>query len=120
MNDLVEPLYAEPDVAQFYDFRGAARPDLAFCGKLAGNARSVLDLGCGTGELAALLSAGRRVVGVDPAAAMLDSRAPAQMEVRWTGSKAMHARSDLMSVSIWLLSRAIRFRSFSPKRISAL
>ncbi|WP_295807862.1 trans-aconitate 2-methyltransferase [uncultured Nitratireductor sp.] len=72
MNDLAEALYTDPAVAQFYDFRGAARPDLAFCRKLAGDCRSVLDLGCGTGELAALLAENRRVVGVDPAAAMLD------------------------------------------------
>ncbi|WP_051556210.1 class I SAM-dependent methyltransferase [Nitratireductor aquibiodomus] len=96
MNDLVEPLYAEPDVAQFYDFRGAARPDLAFCRKLAGNARSVLDLGCGTGELAALLSAGRRVVGVDPAAAMLDiaRTRPDGSTVDWIEGDARTIRLD--------------------------
>ncbi|WP_367717067.1 class I SAM-dependent methyltransferase [Nitratireductor sp. GISD-1A_MAKvit] len=96
MNDPTEPLYADPAVAQFYDFRGAARPDLAFCRKLAGNSASVLDLGCGTGELAALLSEGRRVVGVDPAAAMLDiaRTRPEGKIVDWIEGDARTLRLD--------------------------
>ncbi|MBN8245077.1 class I SAM-dependent methyltransferase [Nitratireductor aquimarinus] len=72
MSNLAETLYADPDVAQFYDYRGAARPDLAFCRKLASDAHSVLDLGCGTGELATQLADNHRFVGIDPAGAMLD------------------------------------------------
>jgi SAM-dependent methyltransferase len=56
----------------------------------------VLDLGCGTGELAAALAPGRRVVGVDPAAAMLDvarSR-PGGERVQWIEQDARTLRLD--------------------------
>ncbi|MEO1224122.1 MAG: class I SAM-dependent methyltransferase [Pseudomonadota bacterium] len=65
-------LYDDPELAQFYDARGAARPDFDYCRTLARDAASVLDLGCGTGELAASLAAGRAVTGIDPAGAMID------------------------------------------------
>ena len=39
---------------------------------MARNARSILDLGCGTGAFAARVAPGRHVVGADPAGAMLD------------------------------------------------
>lgn len=64
-------LYDDPDLAQFYDAAFRLRDDFAFCTRLAKDAVSVLDLGCGTGELAATLASGREVTGVDPAAAML-------------------------------------------------
>ena len=64
-------LYDDPELAQFYDSRGTARPDFDYCTRLARKAASVLDLGCGTGELAAGLTANRSITGVDPAGAML-------------------------------------------------
>lgn len=66
-------LYHDPELADFYDLENGweRSPDLAFCQALAAEAESVLDLGCGTGELAVALADGRRVVGVDPAPAML-------------------------------------------------
>jgi SAM-dependent methyltransferase len=63
-------LYDDPGLAQFYD-TARQRDDFAFCTALARTAGSVLDLGCGTGELAAALSDGRAVTGVDPADAMI-------------------------------------------------
>ena len=65
-------LYRDPDLAQFYDLENEWAADLDFCAALAADARAVLDLGCGTGLLAAALAEGRDVVGVDPAAAMLE------------------------------------------------
>ena len=65
-------LYGEPDLAQFYDLENEGGSDIDYCISLAANARSVLDLGCGTGQLGAALSEGRIVTGVDPAAAMLE------------------------------------------------
>jgi SAM-dependent methyltransferase len=68
-------LYHDPDTVRFYDLEnGGARPDFDFCVVMAAQARSVLDLGCGTGQLAVLLADGgrREVVGIDPAGAMLD------------------------------------------------
>lgn len=69
-------LYADKNLAQFYDGQNTGRADFAYCRKLAEGAPSVLDLGCGTGVLATQIalsgSAGRRIVGSDPAKAMLD------------------------------------------------
>ena len=52
-----DTLYQDPDLAQFYDLANAWGPDQDFCKDLARNADSVLDLGCGTGRLAADLAA---------------------------------------------------------------
>ena len=65
-------IYLDPDLAQFYDLAATSRADFDFCRKMAATAASVLDLGCGTGELAVSLAAGRDVCGIDPAAAMLE------------------------------------------------
>jgi SAM-dependent methyltransferase len=68
-----DQLYHDPQLADFYDLENHWGRDDDFCLFLAANASSVLDLGCGTGRLAsALASSGRIVVGVDPAAAMLN------------------------------------------------
>ncbi len=65
-------LFDDAALAGFYDLENGWGADLDFCSTLAADAGSVLDLGCGTGELAIALGGGRRVVGVDPATAMLD------------------------------------------------
>ncbi|HHU10484.1 MAG TPA: methyltransferase domain-containing protein [Intrasporangiaceae bacterium] len=67
--------FDHPLVAASYDIVDGPRDDLdlyrAIIDELG--AGSVLDVGCGTGELAiSLARAGLTVVGVDPAAAMLD------------------------------------------------
>ncbi|MFM2280827.1 MAG: hypothetical protein RLZZ444_3058 [Pseudomonadota bacterium] len=72
-----EAIYVDPTFASFYDLENGdaaegGRADFDYCRQMAEKAASVLDLGCGTGELAASISPGRRVVGVDPAAAMLE------------------------------------------------
>ncbi|BBK36948.1 methyltransferase [Allostella sp. ATCC 35155] len=80
-----DPLYRDPALAAFYDLENGWAADFEFCTQLAAAAGSVLDLGCGTGMLAAALAPGRRVVGVDPAAAMLDIARlrPGGNAVRW-------------------------------------
>lgn len=67
-------LYHDPALADFYDLENGwdRSEDFTFCRALAAGADSVLDLGCGTGELAVALSGDRMVVGVDPAPAMLE------------------------------------------------
>jgi SAM-dependent methyltransferase len=66
-----DALYHDAALADFYDLENGWAQDLEYCRTLAARAGSVLDLGCGTGELAVALSGGRQVTGVDPAGAML-------------------------------------------------
>ncbi len=88
-------LYGDPELAQFYDLvTDGLRLDFNYCLQLAEDAHSVLDLGCGTGALAARMADRRTVVGVDPAAAMLDiarSR-PGGQRVTWEEADARNVR----------------------------
>lgn len=68
-------LYDDPELVQFYDLENGWGPDFDFCARLASQARSLLDLGCGTGELAAGIAErfpDCAVTGADPAATMLE------------------------------------------------
>jgi SAM-dependent methyltransferase len=89
-------LYQDPDLAQFYDLRPGRRADFDYCLAMAAGVESVLDLGCGTGELTVELAAGRSVTGVDPAAAMLDlaRRQPGGDRVTWVEADARTVRLD--------------------------
>lgn len=91
-----ERLYHDPEMAQFYDLENRWAADFDYCSQLAGEAQSVLDLGCGTGQLAASLADRRTVVGVDPAAAMLDiaRRRPGGERVTWVEADARRLRLD--------------------------
>jgi len=82
-------VFDEPRLAEIYDDLDPDRSDLDAYLSIAEDhgARSVLDIGCGTGTFACLLArAGLEVVvGVDPAAAMLAvaRRKPGAGLVRW-------------------------------------
>lgn len=65
-------LYTDPKMAQFYDLENGWGVDFDFCQQMARASRSVLDLGCGTGELIAKLAPQQHAVGVDPAVAVLE------------------------------------------------
>lgn len=65
-------IYYDPEIAQFYDGSDRARPDFNFCRELAKDADAILDLGCGTGDLAISLATENSVVAIDPAAPMLE------------------------------------------------
>jgi SAM-dependent methyltransferase len=80
--------FSEPRLAALYDVFEGDRSDLDLYAGLVTElgARTVLDIGCGTGTLACLLAArGVQVVGLDPAAASLDvaRRKPHGERVRW-------------------------------------
>ena len=81
-------IFDEPRLAEVYDAFESERDDLDVYLAIARErgARSVVDIGCGTGTFACLLAAaGFEVVGADPAAAMLAvARRKAGAErVRW-------------------------------------
>lgn len=83
-----DALFADPRLARIYDLWEGDRVDLPHYLAIAVElgARSVLDVGCGTGNWACLLAErGFEVIGLDPAAASLDvARAkPGGQRVRW-------------------------------------
>jgi SAM-dependent methyltransferase len=83
-----DAIFEEPRLAAVYDPLDPDRSDLEAYAAMVTEfgARSVLDVGCGTGTLACLLAGrGIDVTGVDPAAASLDvARAkPGAAVVRW-------------------------------------
>lgn len=83
-----DELFANPRLVALYDILNGDREDLTVYADVVAEfgARSVIDLGCGTGTLAChLASEGLSVVGVDPAMASLDiARAkPAADRVQW-------------------------------------
>lgn len=100
-----DPLYDDTDLVSFYDLENGWGADFAFCARLAAEAKSVLDLGCGTGQLAVALAESCEVVGVDPAAAMLAvaRRRAGGDRVRWIEADArdldLGRRFDLVLLS---------------------
>ena len=83
---MVDLLFSEPTLAELYDAFCAGRPDFDFYLPLIMSAESVLDVGCGTGELLRLArEAGHkgRLCGLDPAEAMLQ-QARKRADVEWT------------------------------------
>jgi SAM-dependent methyltransferase len=85
---MADALFEEPRLARVYDPLDPDRDDLLVYVAIAAEfgARSVLDIGCGTGTFACLLAGrGVDVIGVDPAGASLEvARAkPGAERVRW-------------------------------------
>jgi SAM-dependent methyltransferase len=83
-----DPAFADPRLAALYDVFEGHRVDLDLYVSLVAEsgARSVLDVGCGTGTFACLLAGrGVQVVGLDPAAASLEVARgkPHAERVRW-------------------------------------
>jgi SAM-dependent methyltransferase len=88
-----DAIFADPRLARVYDPLDPDRSDLDVYAAIAAEfgARSVLDVGCGTGTFACLLAGrGLEVTGIDPAAASLEvARAkPGAGAVRWLHADA--------------------------------
>jgi ubiquinone/menaquinone biosynthesis C-methylase UbiE len=93
MSEMADLLFADPRLARIYDELEGARDDLDYYDAIAREfaARSVIDLGCGTGTFACRLALrGLTVTGIDPAAASLDvARTKLGAErVRWLHGQA--------------------------------
>jgi ubiquinone/menaquinone biosynthesis C-methylase UbiE len=90
-----DPIFGHPRLAAIYDFIDDDRRDLdayVDCVEELG-ARSVLDIGCGTGTFACRLAkSGKRVIGLDPARASLDvaRHKPGAEMVRWVHGNVAH------------------------------
>ncbi|NRQ13233.1 class I SAM-dependent methyltransferase [Ensifer sesbaniae] len=81
-----DKLYNDPKLVEFYDIENGWTADSEYLKSISAGRTSILDLGCGTGLLTSALAAtGKRVVGVDPAVAMLDVARlrPGGDRVRW-------------------------------------
>jgi ubiquinone/menaquinone biosynthesis C-methylase UbiE len=86
--------YEDPRLVRVYDPLDPDRSDLDVYAALVEElgARSVLDIGCGTGTFACLLAVGGLVVvGLDPAAASLElaRSKPGADRVRWVHGSAI-------------------------------
>ena len=93
---VVDALFSLPRLAAVYDPLDPDRPDLEVYAAMAAEfgARSVLDIGCGTGTFPCLLaSRGFTVMGLDPALASLDIARvkPFADRVRW-----VHGFADVL------------------------
>ena len=80
--------YGDPRLVQLYDADNPDGPDHDFYRALADrlDARTIVDLGCGTGLLTHTLARpGRTVIGIDPSAAMLEQarQRPGSQQVDW-------------------------------------
>lgn len=80
--------YVDPRLVDLYDIENPRGADTDFYVNLAAelDARTILDLGCGTGLLTCELAVdGRRVVGIDPSPAMLRvaRQRPGDDRVQW-------------------------------------
>lgn len=93
MSDTPDPIFADPRLAATYDVFESGRDDLDHYERIIDEfgARAVLDIGCGTGELACRLARrGIEVIALDPAVASVDvARSKAAAErVMWIEGRA--------------------------------
>lgn len=123
--------FDDPRLAVVYDIDNPDGPDHDFYRRLADEtgARSITDLGCGTGILTVTLArSGREVTGIDPAPAMLEQAGnrPGGDRVTWllgtaemiapesaelilmTGNVAMHIIGDAWHETLGHIAQGLR------------
>ncbi len=93
-----DPLFLDPLLAELYDLwePWEQRADFGFCLPLVMSASSVLDVGCGTGELlrlARLAGHAGRLCGINPAEAMLE-QARKEPDIEWIIGEAASGAWD--------------------------
>jgi SAM-dependent methyltransferase len=115
-------LYDDPELVAFYDIENTGRADFDYCLRLARDAASVLDIGCGTGQLAAELAETSGVTGVDPARAMLDVARgrPGGDRVEWIEADARELRLDKRFDLVLLTGHAFQVFLTDDDRAAAL
>jgi SAM-dependent methyltransferase len=129
---VVDDPYRDADLVELYDVDNPGGEDHAYYRSLADgiDARTIIDLGCGTGLLTrSLVAPGRTVIGVDPSHTMLDfaRRQPGSDSVAWiygdaaalpatatadlaicTGNAIMHIGPDELPSTLTSLAGALR------------
>lgn len=129
---MIEDPYRDADLVELYDLDNPGGEDHAYYRALADEvgARSIVDLGCGTGLLTrSLAGPGRTVIGIDPSRTMLDHarRQPGAESVSWvrgdasalaptrtidlavcTGNAIMHVGPDELPATLTSVAAALR------------
>lgn len=129
---MIDDSYRDAELVELYDIDNPVGEDHAYYRALAEaiDARSVVDLGCGTGLLTrSLARTGRTVTGIDPSRTMLDyaRRQPGSESVTWihgdasalapdrtidlaicTGNAIMHISPEQLPPTLRSLAAALR------------
>ena len=133
---MIDDPYRDADLVELYDLDNPGGDDHAYYRALADqiDARTIVDLGCGTGMLTRSLARsqagpGRTVIGIDPSRTMLDyaRRQPGSGSVAWihgdaaalpatatadlavcTGNAIMHIGPDELPSTLTSLAGALR------------
>lgn len=121
-NSSNDGLYRNPDLAQFYGIENEFRADYDFCRNIATNAASILDLGCGTGNLTTSFPKSANVVGVDPAAAMLEIARKQQggEDVTWIEADARQVRLETKFDLVLLTGHAFQVFLTTDEQVAVL
>jgi SAM-dependent methyltransferase len=129
---VIDDPYRDEDLVGLYDLDNPGGEDHLYYRALADEigARSIVDLGCGTGLLTrSLANPGRTVIGVDPSRTMLDyaRRQPGSASVTWidgdaralpptgtadlaicTGNAIMHVSPEELPSTLTSLAKVLR------------